>query len=323
MSNPAPPRVPPPPPHDVPEGHKSFIVTVVLSYVLGVFGVDRFYLGKIGTALLKLFTFGGYGVWWLVDLLITLFGAQRDASGMHLAGYDKYKKTVWLVVGALFAYPVFILVVTGMISAAFGITDSSAYGWIMLALLVSTAVVGAVIWLRRRRRGTVTGASAAREMRPAPAPIRTRIEKLLALRTPYVERAAAGDQVSAAVVGQVDSLVANVTELFHRLRLKADKAQRSRAQAEYVDTLDKLVAALDRDYLLDLLANPRLWDNPPQRIHEVQAAIEAVDTQLLDNIRQVNARRGLVFQVPLNNLMGPRKALDDWQRDFDGASSDL
>src|SRR6478735_2007012 len=77
-----PPRISPPPASpEVPEGDKSFVVTVLLSYLLGVLGVDRFYLGKIGTGVLKLFTFGGYGLWWLIDLLITIFGAQRDVSG--------------------------------------------------------------------------------------------------------------------------------------------------------------------------------------------------------------------------------------------------
>ena len=208
-----------------------------------------------------------------------------------------------------------------MISAAFGThrseRDSAGFCW---RLLAATAVVGVVMLAPASSpRASARMRAPRRAARQAPAHIRTRIEKLLGLRQLYVERASTGDEVSATVVGQVDSLVANVTELFRRLRLKADKAQRGLAQAEYEDKLDKLIAALDRDYLLDLLANPRLWDNPEHRVREVQTAIEAVDAQLLDNIRQVNARRGLVFRVPLGSLIGPRKALDDWQRDFDSS----
>lgn len=48
---------------------KSQSTTIVLSYFFGWLGVDRFYLGYIGTGILKLITFGGCGIWWLLDLI--------------------------------------------------------------------------------------------------------------------------------------------------------------------------------------------------------------------------------------------------------------
>jgi len=110
--------------------------------------------------------------------------------------------------------------------------------------------------------------------------------------------------------------------LFRRLHVRADVLQRGLAQPEYVDKLGKLVEALGPEYLLDVLANPRLWDDAAQRVQNVQSAMDALDAQLVENIRQVNARRGMVFQVGLDGLFGPRKAMDDWQRDFDQASGD-
>lgn len=84
-----------------PAPRKSFVTTWILSLLLGGLGVDRFYLGKVGTGLLKLFTFGGLGIWALIDLILVLAGKQRDKSGAALAGYDKNKTVAWIITGVL------------------------------------------------------------------------------------------------------------------------------------------------------------------------------------------------------------------------------
>ena len=48
----------------------NWIVTLVMSILFGYLGVDRFIMGHIGWGLLKLFTAGGFGVWWLVDMIL-------------------------------------------------------------------------------------------------------------------------------------------------------------------------------------------------------------------------------------------------------------
>ncbi|MHA6668217.1 TM2 domain-containing protein [Homoserinimonas sp. A447] len=104
----------PAPPASAPvtgESSKTFILTWLFAWFLGGIGVDRFYLGKVGTGLLKLFTFGGFGVWWLIDLILVLAGAQRDKAGLRLAGYDQHKKVALIVTA--------IAVALGMIIGTF------------------------------------------------------------------------------------------------------------------------------------------------------------------------------------------------------------
>jgi TM2 domain-containing membrane protein YozV len=88
---------------------RSYNVTWILSVLLGHFGVDRFYLGKIGTGILKLFF--GAGIWYIIDLILILAGKMRDKEGRELAGYDQYKYLSWIVVAAVAAVFVFFGVI--------------------------------------------------------------------------------------------------------------------------------------------------------------------------------------------------------------------
>lgn len=48
----------------------NWVVTLVLSIIFGSLGVDRFMMHQIGWGILKLITFGGFGVWWLIDWIL-------------------------------------------------------------------------------------------------------------------------------------------------------------------------------------------------------------------------------------------------------------
>jgi len=60
---------------------KGFVPTILLCFFLGTFGVHRFYVGKIGTGILMLLTFGGLGIWALVDFIIIVVGNFTDSEG--------------------------------------------------------------------------------------------------------------------------------------------------------------------------------------------------------------------------------------------------
>jgi len=67
-----------------PRGEKDWLVALILSVLLGWFGVDRFYLGYVGLGILKLLTAGGCGIWWLVDVILLAMNKLPDAQGKPL-----------------------------------------------------------------------------------------------------------------------------------------------------------------------------------------------------------------------------------------------
>ncbi|MFH1711560.1 MAG: TM2 domain-containing protein [Nanoarchaeota archaeon] len=48
----------------------NWTLTIIMSVIFGSLGVDRFIMGKVGTGILKLITFGGCGIWWLIDVIL-------------------------------------------------------------------------------------------------------------------------------------------------------------------------------------------------------------------------------------------------------------
>jgi TM2 domain-containing membrane protein YozV len=62
----------------------NFYSTFFLGLFLGVFGAHRFYLSKSGTGFLQLITFGGFGIWWLVDMLTILKGKFKNGEGAEI-----------------------------------------------------------------------------------------------------------------------------------------------------------------------------------------------------------------------------------------------
>jgi TM2 domain-containing membrane protein YozV len=60
---------------------KRKLPAFLLCFFFGLFGVHRFYVGKVATGLLMIVTVGGLGIWWLIDLLVILLGGFSDKEG--------------------------------------------------------------------------------------------------------------------------------------------------------------------------------------------------------------------------------------------------
>lgn len=54
---------------------------VFLATLLGLIGVDQFYAHHWALAVFKLITIGGFGIWWVVDMVLWVHGGYYTTSG--------------------------------------------------------------------------------------------------------------------------------------------------------------------------------------------------------------------------------------------------
>jgi hypothetical protein len=67
---------------------RSRMAAALMAFFLGWLGVHRFYVGKVGTAILMVLTVGGFGIWATIDLIMILVGAFTDDAGRPLLRWD-------------------------------------------------------------------------------------------------------------------------------------------------------------------------------------------------------------------------------------------
>lgn len=108
------------------ESSRHFIATFFLSFLWGTFGIDRFYLGKVGTGILKLITLGGFGLWTLVDIVLIVSGSMRDKAGLPLRDAARYKPFAvrTLVIFALVSGLAALLAGAAIIAILYAISDA-------------------------------------------------------------------------------------------------------------------------------------------------------------------------------------------------------
>ena len=65
-------------------GSKSYMLTVILAFafmVTGIAGLHRLYMGYTWQGIVQLLTFGGFGIWWLIDIIRLLTGNLLPNDG--------------------------------------------------------------------------------------------------------------------------------------------------------------------------------------------------------------------------------------------------
>ncbi|PFG36190.1 TM2 domain-containing protein [Flavimobilis soli] len=67
---------------------KLLLPAFLLAFFFGFLGAHRFYVGKIGTAVLMILTVGGFGIWTIVDLILMLVGKFSDKDGNVLTRWS-------------------------------------------------------------------------------------------------------------------------------------------------------------------------------------------------------------------------------------------
>jgi len=83
-------------------GGKNFRTVWLISVFGGWLGIDRFYLGHIGTGVLKLLGGGWYGIWWAIDMIRLLRGRQADKSGALVEDPDNFRPVALVISTVLF-----------------------------------------------------------------------------------------------------------------------------------------------------------------------------------------------------------------------------
>ena len=77
---------------------KSWIISLILCFFLGIFGIHNFYLKKIKKGIIQMITLGGLGIWALVDLFCIIQQKYKDKDGNIILKKESQNKVLKIVI---------------------------------------------------------------------------------------------------------------------------------------------------------------------------------------------------------------------------------
>ena len=72
----------------------NWVLCMLMSLFFGAYGVDRFLMGHVGAGFLKLFTLGGFMIWWLIDFILIVTKHKFEGIECSIQSWiscDEYK----------------------------------------------------------------------------------------------------------------------------------------------------------------------------------------------------------------------------------------
>ena len=70
------------------EEPKDWLTTLLLNIFLGVLGIHRFYVGKVGTGVLWLISGGLFGIGYIIDIVLIVLGSFTDKQGNFVKNWS-------------------------------------------------------------------------------------------------------------------------------------------------------------------------------------------------------------------------------------------
>lgn len=118
--------------------NKSWGTTLFLACTMGMLGIHRYYVGRIGSAIIQTFTVGGFYIWWIADIIAILRNKFTDSMGRPLNREIKANRTLMKVVGG-------ILIWFFLVSAIIGGKENPSTGLSIFILIGLPIIIGVLL----------------------------------------------------------------------------------------------------------------------------------------------------------------------------------